>query len=123
MLALVRSKDVGRAGDGDFVQSVVCMYDHRPLRTEGLENFCDCFDECAVENTHDLPIRPGWVCQRSEDVEYRSHAERLADRNGVFHCRVMAHGEAEAYAGIGEAAGDSLDVGVDIDAKCCKYVG
>ncbi len=96
---------------------------HRVHGAVGLEHPEHRLGHRRIAHPDHLPVRPGGVGKRAEQVEDRRCAERPAHRGGVAHRRMEARGEAEAEPHLLDAVGDSGRAEVDGNAERLQHVG
>ena len=115
--AMFQFRHLGRAGQRDFVESVVAMNNHHVFRPQFLQHARLDTDQIAVEYTHDLVRRTGWIGQRPQNIQDRAHAQFFSHRRRVLHGRVMIRRKHETDTDLTNAIGDLHRREIEIDAK------
>ena len=99
------------------------MHDQHVFGAEHRSHFAQDALPGGCEYADHLALRVGGVCQRTKQVEYRTHAEFAPDGTGVSHGAVVRLREHEADADFGDAAGDLFRAQGEVDPRCFEHIG
>ncbi len=115
--------DKGLAAQGDLVEAVAAMDHHHVPTAERLQHLGQGADEATIEHAEQLVRRISRIGERSQQIEQRPHAQRLAHWRGVLHGAVVVRREQEAQSHRIDQLADTLRASVQVDAEMLQDIG